>query len=161
MKRSTLRILIWISAALMLQLSAACTADNTVAYSHFEEIPAEGWDPVDLLIFEPWPTDSAEAQHRDYSMDLVLRFSNRKHISLLPIALTIEDENGTLRADTLILRPDSAASGLSSRTQYGVREISLTLDSAVRLSHGYSVSLSPLTPPEASEGLLNIGLILK
>lgn len=161
MKRSTLRILLWTIAALMMQLSAACTADETVAYSHFEEIPASGWDPVDILIFEPWPSDSAQAFRRSYRMDLVLRYSTRRHITMLPVALSIEDANGELRTDTLTLHPDSTDRSMSSRVRYGVHELRMTIDPSVRITDGYRVSLSPLSPRERNEGLLNVGLILK
>lgn len=151
----------FISAVLALLLFTACNVGENTAYSHFEEIPVDGWDPVDILIFEPRPADSVAAMSRTYSMDLILRYSARKDIAMLPVVMTIENDSGELRCDTILLHPDSVSRGMSGRIKYGVHEVTFNLDSAVRLSEGYTVSLMPLSPKENTDGLLNIGLTLK
>lgn len=160
MTNRTLRFAVWIIVALTVLLGGACTTPDTVAYSHFEQIPTSGWDPVDVIIFEPWPMDSTEAAGSSYQMDMVLRYSARKALSQLPVALTIENEAGILRKDTMVLHTDSHPNGDTGRVMYGVREVTVPLERNLQLSEGYRISLSPLSPPETTEGLLNIGIIL-
>lgn len=128
-------------------------------YSHFEQISDSGWDPLDILEFRPWPADSANTPGDRYSLQLVMRHSSRFHIKKLPIVVTAEDFDGTLRSDTLIVG-DSDRKGVSRGARYGVREFTVPLYDDVTLPEGYSVSISTLAPAAYSKGLLNVGLIM-
>lgn len=161
MIKSTLREipLVLICATLITLWCGSCEAPEKVAYSHFEQIPSSGWDPMNVLVFEPWPADSAEAANRTYNMDMVLRYTSRKPAFKFPMVMTIENDNGTVRSDTLMLSADSDKE-TKGKIHYGVREVTINLDKSVRLSDGYTVMLSPLSSPEYTEGLLNIGIML-
>lgn len=151
--------LVWLTVTLMALLSAACTDSDTVPYSHFEQVGSDGWDPLDILVFEPWPADSAAAAGSVYRMDLVMRYSSRFRTADLPLALTIEDENGIVRADTIVIKP-ADSKNVETRQRYGVREMRMTLDPQLRLHDGFAVTVSPLAAREQTKGMLNVGIIL-
>lgn len=154
--------------AAVLSALAVCSCGNTdrplrPSYSHFERIPTDGWDPTDIIQFEPWPLDSTETANNVYRMDLVLRYSARNSLESLPLALTIEDGNGETITDTIVIGNGPAGVRKPTwheRTQYGVREVTAGLQEHVRLSDGYAVSISPLIERNNTVGLLNVGLML-
>ena len=148
-----------LTLSVLSMLVAACGDVDRTAYSHFEKIPSSGWDPADIIVFEPWPADSAEAAIQLYDMELVLRNTVRKPLARLPIALNIEDENGTLRSDTIIIG-DPKGPQMRSKERYGVCETVLPLEKGLKLSEGFAVTVSPLSDAESSSGLLNIGIRL-
>ena len=92
-------------------------------------------------------------------MDLVMRYSSRFRTADLPVALTIEDENGIVRADTIVIRP-ADSKNVETRQRYGVREMRMTLDPQLRLHDGFAVTVSPLAAREQTRGMLNVGIIL-
>lgn len=148
-----------LAAAVALVLTAACGKLDRTAYSHFEDIGGNGWDPAYVICFEPWPADSAEVSAERYDMELVTRSTMRKPLTRLPLAVTIEDADGTLRSDTIVIG-DPKGPEMRLKERYGVRECTITLDENVRLTDGYSVSLSPLCEPSATSGLINVGIML-
>lgn len=147
------------AAGCLLLAAGGCSDDRMPAYSHFEQVGSEGWDPLDLLVFEPWTADSADARLSAFDIDLVLRYSERHPVSDLPVAVTVEDEEGVMRSDTIIVRYGQGGN-VTSRLRYGVREAVVRLESNVRLRDGYAVSLSPVASRERTEGLLNVGLVM-
>lgn len=147
------------AAGFLLLAACGCSDARMPAYSHFEQIGAGGWDPLDLLVFEPWTADSADARLKAFDLDLVLRYSVRHPVSDLPVAVTVEDEDGVLRSDTIIVRYGQGGN-VTSRLRYGVREAVVRLESNVRLRDGYAVSLSPVASRERTDGLLNVGLVM-
>lgn len=152
---------VWLTAMLSALLVDACGESTRTAYSRFENIAKDGWDPADVLVFEPYPSDSTAAAPAGYEMTLVLRYSPRSNPMAVPVALMIEDETGVLRADTLAVGPGGSDVSYSERRTLGVREYALTLEPHLRLTDGYSVTISPLAPRERTAGLLNVGIILK
>lgn len=146
-----------LAVTLLTSLVMSCMRSENVLYSHFEQIGAEGWDPLDMLVFEPQPTDTSAAT--TYRMDIVVRHSSRFDIRNIPLAVMIENSEGVVRSDTIVISPDGDGR-TEAKERYGVREIRLTLDSALRLSDGYAVTLSPIVERERTKGLLNVGLIL-
>lgn len=142
-------------------LVTACGDSTRTAYSRFQDIGEAGWDPAGVLVFEPWPADSAEAATGRFKMELVMRYASRGIQSAIPVALTIEDENGVIRADTFAVGPGSPIAPALERKTFGVREWGITLDPDLRLTDGYAVTISTLAPRERTAGLLNVGLILK
>ena len=147
------------TAGCLLLAAGGCSDARMPAYSHFEQIGTDGWDPLDLIVFEPWPVDSADARLSAFDVDLVLRYSVRLPVSDLPVAVTVEDEDGVLRSDTIIVRYGHEGNA-SSRLRYGVREAVVRLENNVRLRDGYAVSLSPVASRECTEGLLNVGHVI-
>lgn len=139
---------------------SSCVEIEHPAWSKFAEINSEGWDPVDILVFEPEPYDSLVPPGRRYDFDVVIRSSARSDIQKLPVAVCVEDEDHIIMSDTLVLF-DPAGPSITSRRNYGVRESSFRLISGQKLSEGFSVSLSPLLDASASRGLLNIGIVMQ
>lgn len=150
--------LVFIIAAAAAML-AACGDTERTAYSHFEKIPGDGWRPDDVVAFEPWPLDSTEAAHCSYTMQLVMRFSARCPLESLPAAVSVEDADRVLRADTMVIATE-AGGNTSVREKYGVREVTMTLDPELRLTDGYAVSISPLLDPDRTAGMLDVGIRL-
>lgn len=161
------RQLVLLTAALLLSVLAVSCGyrdDSYTVYSHFEKIGPDGWDPADIISFEPWPLDSAEAATSVYRMELVLRYSTRNSLDNLPLAVSIEDENGISHSDTIMAGSGGkrkSAPEVTVRQQYGVREVTLPLQSEVRLTDGYAVNISPLIERSRTKGLLNVGIRLE
>lgn len=139
---------------------SSCVEMERPAWSQFAEINSDGWDPVDILIFEPEPYDTLVPPGCRYDFDVVIRSSARSDIQKLPVAVCVEDEDHVIRTDTLVLF-DPTGPAISSRRNYGVRESSFRLISGQRLSDGFSITLSPLLDASASRGLLNIGIVMQ
>lgn len=152
-------ILTTVILGLALLLAAACGEIGNTAYSQFYDIPKEGWMPTDVLVFEPATTDSAADFSVPVDVELVLRSSLRGAVRPLPLCVTVEEGDRQLSNDTLVIRPD--AGGNVRRKEYpGVRETRVALRSGVRVTDGYSVSLSPLRETDEPEGLLTVGLVM-
>lgn len=150
----------FILSALVL-LSCGRISNDRNRYIHFEQIDANGWSPEDFIIFQPWPEDSVSAGNSKYQIDLVLRYSSINQLESLPIAILIEDNERTIACDTVIAGHETEVPGVfSEKEQFGVREITLTIDRNVTLTDGFSVTLNPLLPQANTKGLLNVGLIL-
>lgn len=152
-----------ILSSLILALSVSCnrSSEETV-YSQFQNISPEGWDPNEVIAFEPWPADSLVKQEDFYGLNLVVRYSSRHETGVFPMLIALENEDGLLRSDTIIINVNDTENKASSiREQYGIRELTLEIDSLLKLKDGFAVSLSPLTQKEKTKGLLNLGIILK
>lgn len=138
-----------------------CDNGKAPSYSHFEEIPSTGWDPLDVLTFEPMPHDSTESRHTNYDLSLVIRHASRHRIASMPIAVTIEDDNGTVSTDTIIIDTESHDSHTHITTRYGITELHIPICSNVTLTEGYNISLESFREKSSTIGLLNIGLIME
>ncbi|MCM1370164.1 MAG: gliding motility lipoprotein GldH [Candidatus Amulumruptor caecigallinarius] len=138
----------------------SCGDISSVAYSHFERIGSEGWDPADILIYEPWPADSAEASAHRYDIELVVRYSSRRRIKDLPLSIVREYENGRQEADTVVLRLFDSGGSPAGDGHYGVYELPSKVESGLRLCEGYSVSVTPLAERNESQGILSVGLLM-
>ncbi len=150
-----------LTAALAISCLTACDRQGAPSYSHFEEIPSSGWDPLDVLTFYPTPADSTEPLHSRYDLTMVLRYAARHKIAALPIAVTVEDNNGILHADTLILRLSRAEGSPKAVTHYGVTELRLPLYQDERITDGYALTLESFSPKSHSEGVMNVGIIME
>lgn len=147
------------AAGFLMMACAACSGTAKPAYSHFEQIGPDGWDPYDLIVFEPWTADSADAFSHYFDFDLVLRYSVRMPIADLHLAVTFEDEDGVVSTDTLkVCYGAGGNAGIKSR--YGVREARIALGRDISLRDGYAVSVSPVAVRERTAGLLNVGLVM-
>lgn len=139
---------------------SACTENIDTVYSHFEQISSDGWDPADELIFRPDSLYKADRGAGLYMEKLLFRFSARARIKELPVEITIENLDGPLLTDTVIVSTIEPCKDMTTGVKYGVRETEITLDSALRVSDGYVVSMLPLAPREDSKGLLCVGVII-
>lgn len=155
-------ITIVMSAILMLTVVSCGKKDEgKLVYHHFEEIGSEGWDPADVISFEPWPADSATAKEHSYRVELMLRSSARQDIQEIPLAVVTEDESGIISKDTFLLTPyGTARFEVKNQESFGIREQSVILKNEFTLTDGYAVNISPLADQRSTEGLLNVGIRL-
>lgn len=135
-----------------------CDRTARTAYTHFEEIGAEGWDKSDPLIFEPWPKDSLEVATQFYDLDALVRYSRRAS-GEFPMVVYVENAERTLSTDTVIVKL-SDSSGRSVGKGAGVCTVTIPISRHTRLTEGYSITLHPLTSASHSKGVLNVGVIM-
>lgn len=150
-----------ISVAAMLLMMGSCENEpRRVVYTHFEEIGLDGWAPTDIIVFEPMPADSTLSPRQHFDLDLIVRYSKRscrgEHI---PLAVSYEDERGTLRQDTIDVGMQTPQAE-EAKEMHGTYEVRIPLERSFTLSEGYAVTLTPLVAQDISKGILNIGLIL-
>ncbi len=150
-----------LTAALAISGLAGCDRQDTPLYSHFEEIPPSGWNPLDVLVFCPTPIDSNESPQSRFDLTMVVRYAARHKINALPIAVTVDDNNGTLHADTIILRPSHAEGTNKAVTRYGVTELRLPLYKDERLTDGYALTFESFSPESHTKGVMNIGVVIE
>ena len=150
-----------LTGALALAGLSGCERRSTPSYSHFEEIPASGWDPLDVLTFEPVPYDSTESRRTNYAVTLVIRYTSRHKIPPLPIAVTIEDCNGPIKTDTITVDTESRDSLTQRATRYGITELHLPLCSNVAITEGCNIRLESFREKTSTLGLLNVGLVME
>lgn len=145
----------------LLLLSCSRIKDSSKSYIKFEDIGSEGWDPADIIIFEPCPADSASVRGATYHSELMLRYSGLHKMNALPISIVIEDNEGVLSADTIIVGNNTESRfKIVERQRPGINEVFITLNHEAHLTDGYSVTVNPLAPKDISRGLLNVGLIM-
>ncbi len=145
------------SAAL---LSAGCRRVDDVAWSKYTSIPSDGWDPVNVIPFFPWPEDSVTSPSESYSLLLSVRFRPGSNPGPLHLSFLQEDDSGWEKRDTLRLEIDTPATTPTGKGSYGVYETIRTIEPHIRLRPGYSVEIQSLSDPEYTKGIIDIGLIL-
>lgn len=146
-----------LAAALM---ATGCRRVEDVAYSDFRSFGSEGWDPETILSFAPWPMDSVVMPHDRFDMVLTIRYTPHPGVSVIPIEITEEDENGVTanrRINVRLRKSDGTPRGHRDISLY---EISDTIRRRFVLPQGYLVELTSLSPPDNTAGLKNIGISL-
>ncbi|MDE6007337.1 MAG: hypothetical protein K2G67_07270 [Muribaculaceae bacterium] len=165
MKKRGREIHILLGAALITAAAqvfmTSCAYIDTPVWSQFHEIGAGGWSPEDIMVFEPESQDSTGFKGHCYDLKLIFRSSSRRQISELPIAVTIEDDEGLIKSDTIVLGARENKSQITSRSKFGVTETTLSLLTDSRVGEGFSVTVSPLLDSESNQGLLNVGLEMR
>ena len=137
-----------------------CRRVDNVVWSKYAPIPDEGWDPVNVIPFFPWPNDSVSSPSDRYSLLVSVRFSGSKCPAPLHLVVKQEDDEGNERSDTMridIKIPENTPTG---RGSYAVFEQTDTAATAITLRPGYCVELQSLSHPANTSGILDIGLIL-
>lgn len=148
-----------ICAAILTSLSS-CVHIETPAWSHFFKVGEEGWNPEDMLVFEPQSPDSTGFKDPGYDFTLILRSSSRRPVDNLPLAICVEDNNGIIMSDTLMIGA-SPSDATVSRNTFGVTETTVDLLSDTKVDEGFSITVSPLLNAENSKGLLNVGIEMR
>ncbi|MBD5287885.1 MAG: gliding motility lipoprotein GldH [Bacteroides sp.] len=151
-------ILLFIASASI--IFSGCRRVNNVVWSKYSSIPSEGWDPVNVIPFFPWPVDSVNNPTDRYSLMLSVRFSILSNPSPIHIAVHQEDDEGYSKSDTLTVRLSAPADTPVGKGAYSVYESVDTIDTGLILRPGYSVELQSLSVPDNTKGIMDIGLIL-
>lgn len=148
----------------ILPLLNSCGRLETVEYSDFREISADGWNPAESLEFTPWPADSLRGHSHSYDIILCVRYSSRCLLRNLPLELETVSlyGKGSQRPDTMrftipLYTKNDRRKG---KGPYDVYEVLDTLERGVRLSPGYTLSLTHDLDAASTSGLLNVGLLL-
>ena len=80
--------------ACLILLCGSCRRVDDVVYADFATFDREGWDPVCVIPFFPWPMDSVLSPADRFDLILTLRYSPADSSSVMPLEITEEDENG-------------------------------------------------------------------
>lgn len=155
----TKRVLIVILTVFTLLLPG-CRRVEGVVWSSYTEIPKEGWDPIHVLGFSPWPEDSVCNPSDRYSLVLSLRFPSRQTLPPITLVVNQEDNERTISSDTIVVHPSAPSVNPFGQGSYGVYETADTIARGLKLSEGYLVELQTLSPQEDTAGLMNVGLTL-
>ena len=139
---------------------ASCRRVENVVYSDFRSFGSDGWDPLGVLSFSPWPMDSLEDVSDRYDLVLTLRYSPETDTRSIPLQISEEDENGVIATGRLNVRLRNADGSNRGRKTLALYEVSDTLRRGMQLPQGYLVELTSLSPIENTTCLRNIGLRL-
>lgn len=141
-------------------IPVGCRRVEDTVYSHFQRIDSRGWDPNDYVTFMPWPADSAETLRDKYNIVLHFRYKSSRVIPPFPITVTLEDDEGSFKSETLHINLFTAHGSPRGTGERGLYLYSDTILKGHTLCPGTLISLQPGVAQEATEGLLDIGLSL-
>lgn len=144
----------------IIMLFGSCRRVDNVVYSEFANFDNEGWDPVCVLPFSPWPMDSILTHADRFDLILTLRYAPNYPSSEIPLEISEEDENGVFATNRLTVRLRDKNGKPRGRKSLYLYEISDTLHRDMQLSDGYVVNIATLSPPSNTQGLRNLGLTL-
>ena len=120
-----------------------CRRVNDTIYSHYADIPADGWNMYDTRCFEPEITDTT-LYGTPVSLTLAVRYDARSPLGEIPVrydGFSLDDNRDPV---------DPA--------RYGICEHTVTLSHNMPLKRGLSVCLTPLSGKNSSQGLRNVGI---
>lgn len=137
-----------------------CRRVNNVVWSKYTPVPEEGWDPINVIPFFPWPEDSITSPDEKYSLLLSVRFSSLETPTTLHLAVNQEDDNGKHISDTISLPLLPPRERITGRGAYGMFETVDTIIQGISLQPGYCVELQSLSATENTIGIKDIGLVL-
>ncbi|MDE5870117.1 MAG: hypothetical protein K2H18_07775 [Muribaculaceae bacterium] len=137
-----------------------CRRVNNVVWSKYSDLPEEGWDPINVIPFFPWPEDSLTTSDDRYSVLLSVRFSSIDTPTTLHLAVNQESDTGFIHSDTIAVPLLPPVEKVMGRGAYGVFETVDTIIRGVTLQPGYCVELQSLSAPENTVGIKDIGLVL-
>ena len=140
-------------------LVCSCKTENRedTAYIRFVRINGNERDAREAITFEPETIDSASKISGPCKIELVLRFSGRDIRKAVPLLVTLEDENGIIRTDSIT---DYKSYAEKKRRQYGLTETRLILDTALMVKDGFTASIMPMIPKNEDTEMIDIGLII-
>lgn len=160
MSKNAVIITFWIILSGIIMLFGSCRRVDNVVYSEFANFDNEGWDPVCVLPFSPWPMDSILTHADRFDLILTLRYAPNYPSSEIPLEISEEDENGVFATNRLTVRLRDKNGKPRGRKSLYLYEISDTLRRDMQLSDGYVVNIATLSPPSNTQGLRNLGLTL-
>lgn len=139
---------------------AGCRRVDNMSYSEAEQFGADGWDPIRIVEFHPWPGDSVVGPNERFDLTLTLRYNADKAQYEIPILLHQEDDHGAISTDTLRLRLRDIHGNPRGRKSLALYEVNDTVRRGFKLTPGYIVELRNLSDRENTVGVLDVGLTL-
>ncbi len=144
----------------ILILISGCRRVDNVAFSEFETFGEEGWDPIRVLSFTPWPFDSISDSSDHYDIAVAVRYDPDKSPSYLPLLLKEINAEGETTTDTLriqLKKPDGTPTGNKSLILCDATSI---FRNDTTIQEGYALEIISMLPQERSYGIMNIGVLL-
>lgn len=145
---------------LIFLMLTSCNEVKQTAYSEFVAFGSDGWDPVCVLDFAPYPVDSVCTPGDKFDLILTLRYSPRDLAEVIPIEITEEDEEGVIGTRRVSIPLCDADGKPRGKRGIALYEISDTIKKGFSLPDGYSISVQSLSPAENTLCLRNLGIIL-
>lgn len=160
MERDRVTNIAWACLTICLALLPSCRRVENVVYADFENFGSEGWDPALPLPFVPWPMDSIVNPGDKFDLILTVRYSPLSSLSIFPIEMSEEDENGVFATTRIDLRLRDEKGKPRGKKGISLYEYSDTLRRNFSIPDGYLIELQSLSPLENSYGLNSIGFSL-
>lgn len=158
MRLKRVAILSGIASAALFSIS--CRRVDDVVWSKYVEIPSEGWDPINVIPFFPWPEDSITSPSDTYSLTLSVRYSPLHRPAPLHLIVRREADEMPETTDTFRIEMPAPTISPTGRGCYGIFETVDTLFRNIKLQPGMCVELQSLSVTDNSKGITDIGLIL-
>lgn len=158
MKAAILTRLILVAG--LIATCGSCRRVDNVVYADFAAFGTDGWDPICVIPFTPWPADSIVNPGDRFDIILTLRYSPRDASSEIPLEVTEEDENGIMQTRRMTVRLRGDNGKLRGKKSIFLYEISDTLRNDFKIPDGYMVEIASLSPASNTLGLRNIGLTM-
>lgn len=138
-------------------VGTGCRRVENVVWAGFESLDPEGWDPMHVCSFSPWPVDSLVSPADRYILAVGCRFAAGRHPGRLHMALLLQDDEKVLYSDTITLRLTPPPDRPGGRGAYAVYEVLDTVMTDLRLSPGITLDIQNLTVPDQTRGVIAVG----
>lgn len=146
------------AAGIILMLAAACSHDPFPLWSGFRHVGEDGWNSMETLDFTP--EAGVMAPEGIARAAIAIRHNRELPYSSLRIQIEQSDSTGVLSTDTVtMLLADSEGRWIGHKTN-ALTETVDTLPFPIRLTPGYTISLTPAARAEVIPGIVNVGIIL-
>lgn len=159
MTKSKLILLATLLIAGMAAMSS-CLHVNNVVYSNYALIESSGWSPIRTYFFYPWPVDSIVLPKAKYDLLINIRYSATVRAAEIPIAVKVESGNKTLVSDTIFFQTRAENGRLLGRKELTVYELTDTVLRSFQLKPGTVLSLTTLSSPNNTRGMISVGSTL-
>lgn len=146
------------ATGILLMLVVACSRNPFPVWSSFQHVGTDGWDTMETLDFSP---DVASLSvSNGVRPAIVIRHDRRLPFQTLRLQVEQSDSTGVLSTDTVTMRlADSSGRWLGRKTN-ALTETIDTLPVSLRLTPGFTISLTPAVKTEVIPGIVNVGIIL-
>lgn len=141
-------------------LSQNCTDGNPPVYSEFIDLGTNGWDPINILPYNPYPIDSTMNPGERFDLILTVRYSLRGNDTSLPIQIYEESSLGVVENRRITVPLRNSRGEPLGRKGVVLYEVSDTLRRNFVLPPHYDVSITSLAPRSRTRSIRAIGLTL-
>lgn len=139
--------------------AVSCREVNGTVYSGFANVSSEGWDPRARFGFEPLAEDSLLGG-APLDVEVCVRYSARRIIPPFRMGILVEDENGELKADTVVMNLFDEYGRPTGSGRLGVYTVRIPVLNGVMPKPGFSIELANLSPADSTRGILNAGIVM-
>lgn len=154
------------AACIILMLAAACSQNVFPVWSSFLHVGVNGWDTMETLDFSPdveqLTTSLGGNPHATENLALAIAIRHNRELPYQDLRLQIErsDSTGILACDTITLHLTDSQGNWQGHKTNALTETVDTIPFPVRLTPGFTLSLTPAMKEEIIPGIVNVGVIL-